>query len=258
MEGENMNREDLDRAFREYSDTFYVNMSLSTETESVPQRETLLNFFERLRKQFPTMRNFYAREKGEFVLDSEKESGSYRWVTVDAKRISSGFVNPPSLEAVMQQHRFVLELVPYLLSISNLDCESLSLMYCFDFNYRGNQNELVGEALGLPAAFERFSREDSPRIIGYEPAILFSMEKECRTQVRLSIDNRTTAFHVRTGEYPEDQLTVILTARHYGSLTMEDSFCSTLDRLATVNEKLVEEFVAENILSPLRQAIAIK
>ena len=50
------------------SDDFYVNMNLSTEMELPGGRESVLNFFERLQKKYPTMRNFYCREKGDFIL----------------------------------------------------------------------------------------------------------------------------------------------------------------------------------------------
>ena len=37
-------------------------------------------------------------------------------------------------------------------------------------------------------------------------------------QCRLSIETRTNAYQVRTGEFPEEQLSVYVTARRYGSL----------------------------------------
>ena len=50
-------------------DDFYVNMNLSTEMELPNNRETVLHYFERIQKKYPTMRNFYCREKGDFVLE---------------------------------------------------------------------------------------------------------------------------------------------------------------------------------------------
>src|SRR5690606_37528747 len=56
-------------------DDFYVNINLSTEMDLPASRETILHFFERLQKEYPTMRNFYCREKGDFILEEDKESG---------------------------------------------------------------------------------------------------------------------------------------------------------------------------------------
>ncbi len=56
-----------------YSDDHYVNMNLNTEMELPHNRETVLHYFEQVQKQFPSMKNFYSRERGEFVLEEEKD-----------------------------------------------------------------------------------------------------------------------------------------------------------------------------------------
>jgi len=135
-------------------DDFYVNMNLGTEMELPANRETVLHFFERLQKTHPTMRNFYCREAGEFVLEEAKEAGSYRWCAIEPRRVCSGHVNPDSVEQALELHQLILELAPYTLSLSPLDCEAIDLLYGFDFTYRGNHNELVAEALGVSPALE--------------------------------------------------------------------------------------------------------
>ncbi len=56
-------------------DDFYVNMNLSTEMELPASRETVLHFFERVQKTYPTMRNFYCRDRGDFILEEDKDGG---------------------------------------------------------------------------------------------------------------------------------------------------------------------------------------
>ena len=136
------------------SDDFYVNVNLNTEMELSSHRETILHFFERIQKQYPSMKNFYSRDRGEFVLEEEKDQGHYRWASVDSARVCSGYVNPGDPKRALDQHRLVMELVPYALSVSPLDCESLNLMFGFDFNYQGNHNELIADALGVVPAFD--------------------------------------------------------------------------------------------------------
>ena len=82
-------------------DDFYINMNLSTEMELPTSRETILHYFERVQKKYPTMRNFYCREKGDFVLEEDKDSGNYRWTTIEARRLCSGQVNPETLEEAL-------------------------------------------------------------------------------------------------------------------------------------------------------------
>ena len=47
----------------------------------------------------------------------------------------------------------------------------------------------------------------------------------------MSLETRTNAYQVRTGEFPEEQLSVYVTARQYGSLSPERTFGETLERL---------------------------
>ncbi len=240
------------------SDDFYVNMNLSTEMELPTGRESVLHFFEHLQKKYPTMRNFYSREKGDFILEEDKDQGHYRWSTIEARRLCSGYVNPASVEDALEQHRLVLELAPYMLSLSTIDCEALDLLFGFDFTYRGNHNQLVAEALGLSPAFERLLDAPSTSVVNYEPTITLALDEECRTQCRLSIETRTNAYQVRTGDFPEEQLSVYVTARRYGALGPDNSYVKVLDKLATVCHEMIDQYVADHILRPLARTIATK
>ncbi|MCY2963599.1 MAG: hypothetical protein NT069_08120, partial [Planctomycetota bacterium] len=103
------------------SNDYYINVNLNTEMALPAQRETVLGFFERVQKTYPTMSNFYTRESGDFVLEEDKERGHYRWISIEPRRVCTGYVNPPSVEAAIAQHRLVMELIPYMLSVSPLD-----------------------------------------------------------------------------------------------------------------------------------------
>ena len=164
-------------------DDFYINMNLGTEMELPTNRETVLHFFERVQKTYPTMRNFYCRDRGDFVLEEDKDKGNYRWCTIEPRRVCSGQVNPASIEGVLQQHDLVLELAPYMLSVSPLDCEALDLLYGFDFTYRGNQNQLVAEALGVSPAMERMVEIPGATVINCEPSLTVALDEECRHAV---------------------------------------------------------------------------
>src|SRR5205814_1447153 len=159
------------------ADDFYVNMNLNTEMALPAARETILGFFERVQKTYPTMRNFYTRESGDFVLEEDKEQGHYRWISIEGRRVCSGHVNPASIDAAMEQHRLVLELIPYMLSVSPLDCEALDCMMGFDFSYRGNHDALVAEALGTCTAFEGLMEIPDSQVINLEPSITIDFDQ---------------------------------------------------------------------------------
>jgi hypothetical protein len=243
--------------FSSYSDDYYINMNLNTEMDLPTARETVLHFFEQMQRHFPGLRNFYTRERSEIVLEEDKDKGSYRWISVEPRRLSSGYVNPPSAEDAMKLHDTVLELAPFALAVSSLDCESLNIMYGFDYTFRGNHNQLVVDALGLSPALEKMTQIPGATVLGCDPVLQLAMDEECRTQVRLSMETRTSAFHVRTREFPEEQLSVYLTARRYGSLESGESFVTSANRLGEICKDLVDNYVVENVLRPLQQTIAM-
>ena len=240
------------------SDDFYVNMNLSTEMELPSNRDSILHFFESLQKKYPTMRNFYCREKGDFILEEDKEQGHYRWCTVESRRLCSGQVNPGHVDDALDQHRLVLELAPYMLSLSTIECEALDLLFGFDFTYRGNHNQLVAEALGLNPGFDRLLEVPHAAVVNYEPTVTLALDDECRMQCRLSVETRTNAFQIRTGEFPEEQLSVYVTARRYGGLAPDTNYVETLDRLARVCHDMVDNYVADHVLKPLARAISAR
>ncbi|OYW21963.1 MAG: hypothetical protein B7Z55_05200 [Planctomycetales bacterium 12-60-4] len=240
------------------ADDFYVNMNLNTEMQLPAGRETVLGFFERIQKKYPSMRNFYTRDNGDFVLEEDKDMGHQRWVSLEPRRVCSGHVNPDNVDQAIEQHALVLELVPYMLSVSPLDCEALDYMLGFDFAYRGNHDALVAEALGTSSALESLVDIPGAQILSYEPSMTISIDEACRRQARLMIETRTNAYQVRRGEFPEDHISVYFTVRQYGSLESNTSYEETLSQLRTTCEQLFERHVIDQVLKPLQQAISTR
>ena len=204
------------------------------------------------------MQNFYAREKSEYVLEEEKDAGSYRWVSLENKRVNSGVINPASHDSALEQHYSVLELVPYELSISPLDCESLSLMYGFDFSFRGNHNDLLAEAIGTSPRLESLINGSQTKLLSVEPSLQFALDEDCRTQCRVSFETRTTAYQIRTGDFGEEPLSVYLTIRRYDSLETDENYADELRRLSAFGQDLVNDYLVPNVLRPLQQAISLR
>ena len=240
------------------ADDFYVNMNLATEMELPSQRETILQYFEQVQRRYPTMRKFYCRDKRDYVLEEDKEQGRYRWAAVETRRLCSGQVNPGSLDEAIAQHRLVLDLAPAFLSVSPLDCEAIDVLFGFDFAFRGNHNALLAEALGVGPAFDRFADIPGGRVINFEPSLTLALDEDCRTQVRISTETRTNAFQVRTGEFSEEQLSVYVTARQYGSLDPATTYVEAMDRLAKLAREVVDTHVVDQILRPLARTISLK
>jgi hypothetical protein len=242
--------------FNHDADDYYVNMNLNTEMELPSGRDTVLHYFEQMKKAFPELRNFYTREGGDLVLEGDKEQGNYRWLAIEPKRLCSGAVNPESLEEVYRQHEMVLDLAPHLLSISVLDCEALDVMYGFDFTFEGNHDEVVAEALGVSPALDGLMEVSGARVINYEPSITMALDESCRLQCRLSIETRTNAYQIRTGEFPEDQISVYFTVRQYWGTGPDRTFLDSFRRQREIGEEMVQDRVIPRVVRPLAQAIA--
>jgi len=239
-------------------DDFGVYVYVNTRMELPTNREAVLHFFDSLQKTFPQMTDFDCRENGEFVLEEDRDQGSYRWVGMEGRRFSSGYVNPPSLEVADTQHERVLEVAPYHLDFSPLDCEALDVMFAFDFLYTGNHDEVVAEALGLNTTLQHLVEMPGARVLNYEPALMLSLDDTCRLQCRLNIETRTNAFQVRTGQFPEAPISVYFTVRQYWGRQGSKTFIEAYQRQRKQCQELVDQHIIPAILKPLSQTIGNK
>ncbi len=235
---------------------FYINMNLNTEMKLPNSRDTVLEFFERVQKTYPSMRNFYTRDNGDFVLEEDKDRGHQRWLSLEPRRVCSGYVNPSEADLAMAQHDLVLQLVPYMLTVSPLDCEALDFMMGFDFSYRGNHDQLIAETLGTSSCLDGMMDIPGAKVLNFEPSMTISLDEGCRLQARLLIETRTNAYQVRRGDFPEEQISVYFTVRQYGSLEPNQSYEQTLQELREHSDTLMDEYVVDQVLRPLSQAIS--
>ncbi len=167
-------------------------------------------------------------------------------------------LNPESVESAMSLHGLIMETLPFALSVSPLDCESLNVMFGFDFTYRGNHNQLVADALGVTPAMERLLEIPGSSVVAWDPTFQIALDNECKMQCRLSIESRTSAYHVRTGEFPEEQISVYLTIRRYGSFNANDDLVGTTKRMANLCREIVDDHIVDHVLRPLQQTIALR
>lgn len=239
-------------------DDFGVYVYVNTKMELPRHRDTVLHFFDSLQKTFPQMTDFETRENGDFVLEEDREQGSYRWASLEAQRFCSGYVNPPNLEAADVQHERVLEIAPYHLDFGALDCEALDVMFAFDFVFTGNHDEVVAEALGLNTTLENILQMQGARVINYEPSLMLALDDTCRLQCRLNIETRTNAYQIRTGQFPEAPISVYFTVRQYWGRQGVKTFGESYRNQRRICQELVDAHIIPGVVRPLAQAIANK
>jgi len=239
-------------------DDFGVCVYLNTKMDISVQRETVLHFFEAVQKTFPRMVDFDRRENGDYYLEEERDQGSYRWVTLEARRLCIGFVNPPAFEDADSANERLLEIAPYHLDLNGLDTESLDVLFNFDFMYAGNHDEVVADALGVGTPLENLLQLSGSRVINYEPSMMLALDENCRLQCRLSVETRTNAYQIRTGQFPEAPISVYFTVRQYWGKQPYKTFVESYSNQRRIAQELVDSHVVPHIIQPLTRAISAK
>jgi hypothetical protein len=238
------------------ADGFHVNVHLITQMELPNSRDTVLHFFEQMKKGFPELKNFFKRENGDLVLESDKERESHRWLAIQPRRLCSGQFNPETMDAAFRQHELMLDLAPHLLTISTLDCEAVEIMYEFDFHYDGNHDEVVAEAIGVGQGLEGLFEIPKSQVVKFEPSLILALDESGGLQCQLLIENHTSAAPPRGREFSDDQISVYFTLRRYWGSGPETTFLEAIRRQRQMGEELLEQSVVPRIVRPLVQAIA--
>jgi len=242
--------------FSSVADDFFVNLNLQTALLLPETRETILNFCQAVQKDNPSMTNLYRREEGEYVLEADRESGSYQWLELHASRVAAGYFNPPSLEAAYRMHGAILEKCFYYLGVSGLDVECQDLLFGFNLDYRGNRDELVSRALLSGSPLGALSEDGRATCIEFEPSLVLGIDDGCYRQVRVSVETRGSSYEVRTGQYDDQPVSVYLTVRAYP----EPGKLFDLQECFKAECEMAEEFTCQvlipHIIRPIAAAIS--
>jgi len=249
----------MSNSYSSLCDDFYLDMHINTELDLPTQRDTILAFFERIEKQFPTMGCFYRRENSEYCLEEDRSAGQYRWVTLETDRIGSGVVNPSSFEDAYCQDRLVLELVPYMLGVSHLDIDSLDVTFGMDFDYGGSHDEVIAEALFGSTAYTCLLDLPGARPIGFSPAVVIALSDDCLTQARINVESKTGGYsREEKSQSPDDAISLSFTIRRYPKTTGKFDALKSFEYQCRLAEELMAAKIVPNFVQPLTRTIAQK
>lgn len=241
--------------FSHISDDYYINLNLQTTLALPTSRETVLHFCEAVQKEFHEMSTFYQRESGEFVLEADRESGTYPWLELQSRRLTAGYFNPDSSEDAYRLHRWLLERSVYFLGMGGLDVEALDVLYGFNLDCRGNRDAVVSQALlaGSPLAS---MIAETGAAIEFEPNIVMALDEGCYGQCRLSMETRGNSYQVRTGQYDDEPISVYFTVRQHPRPGEVMDILTTFGQLCRQGEKLIRRVIVPNVIEPISAAIA--
>lgn len=251
----------MSESYRALCSDFYVNLKLGVKMELPRGRDTVLELFERTRKQFPAMGNF-KRYRDELALESPQSDAPHRWIAVRANSVRAGSVNPPTMAQAYGLHEFVLDTAPVYLNISPLDIECVELLFGFDLAAAGNHDGIVFETLVGGSPLAKLSEIPGASLTDYQPIVGMTLKgggtgERGDIEAHFEIKTRPSSHQAhREGEQGPDPISVYLTLRRFGSVGDLKELPGILRRLAEVGDELAESRVVPHVLVPLRDAIA--
>ena len=242
--------------FGSLADDYFINCTLQTTMPLPASRETVLQFCEAVQREFPDMTAFHRRDGGEYVLESDHDRGSYKWLELQGNRLVAGYFNPPTTADAYHLHEWLLERSVYFLGVSGIDIDCLDVMVGFNLDYTGNRDELVAKALLGGSPLGAMAAEGPAMSIEFEPSVVLAMEPECYLQARLALETHSSSYQVRTGRYENEPISVYFTVRQYPKTGKIMQLSEAIKRQSHLCEELVGKLVVPHILQPISAAIA--
>ncbi|MEO1717747.1 MAG: hypothetical protein AAFR76_11615 [Planctomycetota bacterium] len=229
----------------------YVNLKLSLKLDLPRDRENVPEFFDRVRRQYPTMAEL-KRYRDELALETAGGVDvPYRWLAVRSKNIRAGVVNPEEWASAHALHEHVLEVAPYFLSISSLDIDSVEVLFGVDLLSAGNHDEVVFDALvaGTPLA----NLMDGDAFVSdCQPVLSWSVGAGAGVEVQYEVKTR---LHGESGGSQPEPLSVYLTCRHVGPIGELSELVRVYRSLSSLGERLVSDRVIPHLVMPIRESI---
>ncbi len=239
-------------------DEFYVSNRLFLKLDLSLNRETLLHFFDVVRKEFHGLTRLRRREDGAVLLEEDaSDKASRRWIRVEPRVLRFGFFEPPSMEEVERFANFVLEQAPFHLTFSEIDYDHQELVYGFDLDYAGNHDQLIAETLFGEHPLASFIQGDqAAHVIDAQPYFGIALSPDCDLQAYVEVKSRTATYEVRTGSYEDQPLSVFLTIRKYWGYSNDCGLADGYHEMVGYADDLAASKIVPLIVNPLAQAIA--
>ena len=246
-------------SFSSLCDDFYIDMYINTELDLPTQRDTVLAFFERVQKQFPSLSRFYRRSENEYCLEEDRCIGQHNWITLERDRVGSGVVNPSSFEIAYYQDKVVLELVPYMLGVNHLDIDSLDIGFVMDFDCMGIHDEVIADALLGSSAFNCLLDMPDARPIIFSPSIVVALSEDKCTQARISVESKTSIYKPwNRMRNPDEAISLSMTIRQHPQAGEKFNALKSFENQCRLAEEIMSEKIVPNLVRPLTEAIAQK
>ena len=236
-------------------DEFFAGTRLFLKLDLDPSRESVLHYFELIRKQFPAMDRMRRRDDGGLALDEATEAGTRRYVRISPQAIKLGTIAPEGPDEVRRLGAIALGLAPTALTLSDLDFDHLETVFAFDLEFAGNHDEIVCNTLLGGNPFVAALRGDNEKMIECQPSLGIALSEDCATQAYVDVKSRTNTYEVRTGEFAPALISVYLTVRRYWSGAEVGGLEAVQHELLRHAMEIADNRVVPYVVKPLAAAI---
>ncbi len=227
----------------------YVNLKIGLKLELPQRRETVLGFFERMRRQYPAMSEFrkYAEE---LALESPVDSLPHAWLAVRSKSVRAGMVNPPTLEQAYRLHRSVIEVSPFFLDISPLDVSFVEVLFGFDLPANAKPDAVLGDVLLGQSVLGSILEMDGCQLNDFQPLMGFTLNdgSEAWVEVKTRSDRSKPSGR-------DEPVSVFLILRKRGPIDVLDDLSTIFDQLINHGETMIDECIVPKLVRPIRESI---
>jgi hypothetical protein len=244
----------MSNPYAQFCDDYAISLRVATQIPLPQQRETLVHFFEQMQKLYPGMTRFRRQDNGDSSLEEDRTKSAYRWIGMEPKRLSCGYVNAPMTDDWIAFATHVLEMASYQLGVSPVELDYFDVSIGFDLEYAGNHDEIVSECMLSDSPLLCLTDEPGVKAIDLQPVITFALTEDLRTQARVDVITRSGPPE-RTSDSP-DLISVFLGVRQFAGDSSIRSLMDGMRALTERVEKLASTYVIPRIVKPLSAAIA--
>lgn len=234
---------------------FYINQKLAVKMDLPYDRETVLHFFDRIRKPLPTM-NRFRRYDGELALESSRKESRYKWLALRQNSVRSGSVNPESMDEATKFHRLILEQAPYHLTISPLDVDFVEVMFGFDLECRRDHDAVVAEALYEGTPLGALLDVHESKALDVQPIIGLQLSEAGDCQAYFEVKTRTKSRRGSGRRYADEPISLFLTLRRYGPIESLEDLSNVFDDLFSKADALATDKLLPHVLTPISRLIS--
>lgn len=250
-----------------YCTDYYINQRLNLKMDLPLRRDTILNLFDRVRKDFPGMDRL-RRYEHELALETAADDEALaQWLAVRKTSVRTGVANPEELESALSLHRLALEIAPYYLDVTALDVDHLEMLFGFDLYAPGNHDAIVCRALMAGSAVAAMIDRPGAVAVECQPMIGVCLSEHPDYQAFLEVKTRTGGRTSRSalfsspaslGGSNEDgdaPISVYLIVRRVGIFKDVHDLPIHMQSLASHATEIIDQVIVPQVLAPLRSCI---